>query len=83
MRLVKLLSLFISASCSTLTSVESLPYEGAVYVMDAQNKGAQRSTRISVDCTKPENKGLCFVPWELMDNFMCVAPEDSMLFMRR
>lgn len=83
MLLARLLMLFISTSCSTLSHVESVPYEGAVYVVDVKNGGAQRSSRIVLDCKKPENLTLCYVPFELMDNFVCFAPEDAGPFLRR
>ncbi len=83
MQLRKLLMLFISTSYAALTHIEPVPYEGAVYVMDTKNKGAQRSTHLSIDCARPENVTQCFVPWELMDNFICVAPEDSTVLIKR
>jgi hypothetical protein len=72
-----LLSLFFLQACSTLFGgVERVPYTGPIYVIDVKNVGAQRSTREKVDCSVPENKELCFVPFENMDNFVCVPPED-------
>jgi hypothetical protein len=83
-QLAKLLILFISLNACSLFTTEKVreSYDGPVYVIDVANKGAQRSTREKIDCEDPKNSHLCFTPFESLDNFFCLPPEEAGLILR-